>query len=89
MVLGAEWLVKGSSRLARGLGVSPLMVGLTVVAFGTASPELAVCVKAALRGQPDLALGNVVGSNIFNVLLILGLSALVTPLVISRQLIRS
>lgn len=88
LVAGAEILVRGASRLARGIGISPLVVGLTVVAFGTSAPEMAVSIGASLAGQADLALGNVVGSNIFNVLLILGLSALVAPLVVSRQLVR-
>jgi len=88
LILGAEWLVRGASRLAAALGISPLVIGLTVVAFGTSAPEMAVSVKSALDGQPDLALGNVVGSNIFNVLFILGVSAVITPLVVSSQLIR-
>jgi cation:H+ antiporter len=88
LVLGAEWLVKGASRLAATLGISPLVIGLTVVAFGTSAPEMAVSVKSAWSGQPDLALGNVVGSNIFNVLLILGASAVITPLLVSSQLVR-
>ena len=88
LVLGAELLVRGASRLALSLGISPLVVGLTVVAFGTSSPELAVSVQSALAGQADIAVGNVVGSNIFNVLFILGASAIITPLVISQQLIR-
>ena len=88
LVLGAEWLVKGASRLAAALGISPLVIGLTVVAYGTSAPEMAVSVKSAWAGQPDLALGNVVGSNIFNVLFILGASAIITPLVVSSQLIR-
>jgi cation:H+ antiporter len=88
LVLGAEWLVKGASRLAAALGISPLVIGLTVVAYGTSAPELAVSIKSAWVGQPDLALGNVVGSNIFNVLFILGASALVVPLVVSSQLVR-
>ena len=88
LVLGAEWLVRGASRLAGALGISPLVIGLTVVAFGTSAPEVAVSVKSAWAGQPDLALGNVVGSNIFNVLFILGASAIITPLVVSSQLIR-
>jgi len=88
LVLGAEWLVRGASRLAAAVGISPLVVGLTVVAFGTSSPELAVSVSSAWKGQPDLAFGNVVGSNIFNVLFILGLSALITALVVARQIIR-
>ena len=88
LVIGAELLVRGASRLAVSFGVSPLVVGLTVVAFGTSAPELAVSVKGALDGQTDIALGNVVGSNVFNVLFIMGLSALITPLVVNIQLIR-
>ncbi len=88
LIGGAELLVRGAARLAAAVGISPLVIGLTVVAFGTGSPELAVGVKAALGGQADLALGNVVGSNIMNVLFILGISALVTPLVVSQQLVR-
>ncbi len=88
LIVGAELLVRGAARLASAAGVSPLVIGLTVVAFGTSSPELAVSIKASLAGQAGLAVGNVVGSNIFNVLLILGVSALVTPLMVSRQLIR-
>lgn len=88
LVVGAESLVRGASRLAAALGISPLVIGLTVVAFGTSSPELAVSVQSALAGQANIAVGNVVGSNIFNVLFILGLSSLVIPLVVSRQLIR-
>ena len=87
LIGGAELLVRGAARLARGFGISPLVVGLTVVAYGTSSPELAVSVRSALAGQGDLALGNVVGSNIFNVLLILGLSAIVTPLVVPQQIV--
>lgn len=88
LVIGAEALVRGASRLAAALGVSPLVIGLTIVAFGTSSPELAVSLQSALNGQPDLAIGNVVGSNILNVLLILGLSALITPLLVAQQLVR-
>jgi cation:H+ antiporter len=88
LIAGAEWLVRGAARLARLWGLSPLVIGLTVVAFGTSSPELAVTVQAALAGSADLALGNVVGSNIFNVLFILGLSALIVPLRVSKQLVR-
>jgi cation:H+ antiporter len=88
LVLGAEWLVRGASRLAAALGISPLVIGLTVVAYGTSAPEMAVSVKSAWAGQPDLALGNVVGSNILNVLLILGASATIAPLLVSSQLIR-
>lgn len=88
LVVGAEALVRGSSRLAAALGISPLIIGLTVVAFGTSAPELAVSVKAAFSGQANIAVGNVIGSNIFNILFILGLSALVAPLIVSQQLIR-
>jgi cation:H+ antiporter len=85
---GAEFLVRGSSALALRLGLSPLLVGLTVVAFGTSSPELAVSVRASLGGQGDIALGNVVGSNIANVALILGVCALVRPLRVDAQVVR-
>ncbi len=88
LIVGAELLVRGASKLALSFGISPLVVGLTVVAFGTSSPELAVSLQSAWSGQVDIALGNVVGSNIFNVLLILGLSALIAPLLVHRQLIR-
>lgn len=88
LIAGAELLVRGSSRLAAAIGIAPLVIGLTIVAFGTSSPEMAVSVSTALTGQADLAIGNVVGSNIFNVLFILGASALIAPLVVSRQLIR-
>ena len=88
LTLGGEALVRGSSRLAALCGISPLVIGLTVVAFGTSAPELAVSVMSAYAGQADLALGNVVGSNIFNILLILGLSAVIAPLVVHQQLIR-
>ncbi|SDR78409.1 cation:H+ antiporter [Halopseudomonas xinjiangensis] len=88
LVAGAEVLVKGASRLAAGFRISPLVIGLTVVAFGTSAPEMAVSAGAAVAGQGDIALGNVLGSNIFNVLFILGLAALISPLVVSRQLIR-
>lgn len=88
LIIGAEALVRGASRMAAALGVSPLVIGLTVVAFGTSSPELAVSIKSALSDQAGIALGNVVGSNIFNVLFILGLSALIVPLAVVQQLIR-
>ncbi|AAZ98473.1 K+-dependent Na+/Ca+ exchanger related-protein [Thiobacillus denitrificans ATCC 25259] len=88
LIAGAEALVRGASRLAVSWGISPLVVGLTVVAFGTSAPEMAVSVGAALSGSASLAIGNVVGSNIANVLLILGLSALIAPLVVHEQIIR-
>jgi len=88
LVVGAEAMVRGASRLAVSWGISPLVVGLTVVAFGTSAPEMAVSVGAALSGATDLAIGNVVGSNIANVLLILGISALIAPLLVHEQIIR-
>jgi len=88
LVAGAELMVRGASKLALSFGISPLVVGLTVVAFGTSAPEMAVSVQSAWSGQVDIALGNVVGSNIFNVLFILGLSALIVPLVVHQQIIR-
>ncbi|KAF0192206.1 MAG: K+dependent Na+ exchanger related-protein [Gammaproteobacteria bacterium] len=88
LVVGAEVLIRGASRLAAAAGISPLIIGLTVVAFGTSSPELAVSVKSALADQAGIAVGNVIGSNIFNVLFILGAAALVAPLVVAQQLIR-
>lgn len=88
LVAGAEALVRGASRLATSVGVSPLVVGLTVVAFGTSAPELSVSVSSAFGGNADVALGNVIGSNILNVLLILGLSAMVAPLIVQQQLVR-
>lgn len=88
LIVGAEVLVRGASRLAAVFKVSPLVIGLTVVAFGTSSPELAVSIQAATLGQASIAVGNVVGSNIFNVLFILGCSALIVPLIVSKQLIR-
>lgn len=88
LVVGADILVRGASRLALSFGISPLVVGLTIVAFGTSAPEMAVSAGAVLNGQTGLAMGNVVGSNIFNVLFILGLSALIAPLVVHVQLIR-
>ncbi len=88
LIVGAELLVRGASRLAISFGISPLVVGLTVVAYGTSAPELAVSLQSTLMGKADIAVGNIVGSNIFNVLFILGLSALITPLVVAKQLIR-
>lgn len=88
LVAGAEFFVKGASQLAILMGISPLVIGLTIVAYGTSAPELAVTVQSALNGEGHLALGNVIGSNIANILLILGLAAAVTPIVVSQQLIR-
>lgn len=88
MYFGAEALVRGAARLARSLGIGPLIVGLTVVAFGTSAPELIVSALAAGRGQSGVALGNVLGSNICNIGLILGLSAVVSPIRAEMRLIR-
>ncbi|HSX90849.1 MAG TPA: calcium/sodium antiporter [Pseudomonas sp.] len=88
LVAGAEVLVRGAAKLAAQFGIPPLIIGLTVVAFGTSAPETAVSVQAAYNNSGDLAIGNVIGSNIANVLLILGMTALVAPLIVSRQLIR-
>lgn len=88
LTAGAALLVRGASKMALSFGISPLVVGLTIVAFGTSAPEVAVSVGAVLGGQTDIAVGNVVGSNIFNVLFILGVSALITPMVVNIQLIR-
>ncbi len=88
LVAGAELLVRGASRIALRLGISPIIIGLTVVAWGTSTPELAVSVRAAVEGNADIALGNVVGSNIANVLLILGVSALILPLAVAQQFVR-
>lgn len=87
LYFGAEWLVRGAARLARALGISAIIVGLTIVAFGTSAPELVVTVLAAGRGQSDVAVGNVVGSNIVNIGLILGLSAVMSIIRIQARLI--
>lgn len=88
LLLGAELLVRGASRLAALLGISPLVIGLTVVAFGTSSPELAVSVHGAYSGATDVSMGNVLGSNVFNILFVLGLSAVTAPLSVAQQLVR-
>ncbi len=88
LTLGAEGLIRGSAKLARAWGISPLAIGLTIVAFGTSMPELLVTVKAVLIGKDDIALGNVIGSNIFNVLFILGACALILPLHVVPKLIK-
>jgi len=88
LALGGELLIRSASRLATELGVSRLFIGLTVVAFGTSAPEAVVSIVAAVEGSSDLAMGNVVGSNILNILFILGLSALILPLTVSAQLVR-
>ncbi|MBM3897268.1 MAG: calcium/sodium antiporter [Thaumarchaeota archaeon] len=88
VIAGAESLVKGASRLAGTLGLPPVVIGLTVVAYGTSTPELTVSIQAALAGRTDIAVGNVVGSNIFNVLFTLGSCALILPLAVSQQIVR-
>ncbi len=88
LIVGGEWLVRGASRLGRAARISPLVAGLTIVAFATSAPEFAVSVRAALSGEVTLAIGNVTGSNIANVGLILGLSALAAPLHVPHQLAR-
>ena len=87
LYFGAEWLVRGAARLAGSLGVSPMVVGLTVVSFGTSAPELVVCTVAAMGGNSDLAIGNVMGSNLANIGLILGLTALVRPLDVKARVV--
>lgn len=88
LIVGGELLVRGASALAQKVGISPLVVGLIVVSAATSAPELAVTVGAVISGEPGLAVGNVVGSNIVNILFILGLSAVLVPLVVKRQLVR-
>lgn len=88
LYFGAEWLVRGGASLAVRLGVTPLLVGLTVVAYGTSTPELIVSTMAAAKGQGAIAIGNVVGSNIFNIGVILGLTALVCPMRVKLQLLK-
>lgn len=88
LVWGADKFVAGASAAARRLGVPSLLVGLTIVAFGTSAPELAVSVTAALKGANEIAVGNVLGSNIFNLLVVAGIGAVVCPLVVSREIIR-
>ena len=87
LYFGAEWLVRGSARLAVSLGVSPIVVGLTVVSMGTSAPELMISVVASLGGNPDLAISNVMGSNLANVGLVLGISAIVRPLHVSTRVV--
>lgn len=88
LFFGGEWLVKGSSRLARSFGISALIIGLTIVAIGTSTPELIVSVDAALRGSSDISVGNIIGSNIANIGLILGIAGLISPMVVKTSLVR-
>ena len=87
LTLGADWLVRGAAGLAQRFGVSPLVVGLTVVAFGTSAPELVVSALASLEGQPDVAVGNIMGSTAANVGLIVGVGALIRPIEVHRRVI--
>lgn len=82
LFFGGEFLVRGASSIARSYRISPMVIGLTIVGFGTSAPELLVSVQAALAGQPAIAIGNVLGSNIANILLILGISAVIAPLIL-------
>ena len=88
IIVGANYLTEGASTLARRMGLSPLVVGLTIVAFGTSAPELIVSLMSALKGNVDIAMGNVIGSNIFNILAIGGVTALVAPITITQSKIR-
>src|SRR5690554_3270622 len=88
LIKGADFFVDGASNIARYLGVSTLVIGLTVVAFGTSLPEAAVSISGAIQNVDDVSLGNVVGSNIANLLLILGLSSVVSPIIIDKDIIK-
>ncbi|WP_204139853.1 calcium/sodium antiporter [Halomicronema sp. CCY15110] len=88
LVAGAEGFVRGAAKLAAVVGLSPLVIGLTVVSYGTSAPELAVSLQASFQGQAEIALGNVIGSNIFNILMTLGIAAIVVPLTVAQQIIR-
>jgi cation:H+ antiporter len=88
LIAGGEFLVRGASVLARFMRLSSFVIGLSVVAFGTSSPELAVSIRAVLEGADGISLGNVIGSNIFNVLFILGVAAVISPLTVARQAVR-
>ena len=85
MILSGDYLVKGASRIALLLHLSPLVVGLTIVAFGTSAPELFISINSAVQGSPDLALGNVIGSNICNLALVLGATAVINPISIQSN----
>jgi cation:H+ antiporter len=89
VLAGGELVVRGATGIAKLLRVPAIVIGLTVVAFGTSAPELAVTLRAAWAGEPDLAVGNVAGSNIFNVLVVLGIGALIAPFVVSKRVVRS
>ena len=88
LVKGADWFVEGASSIARRLRIPSLIIGLTIVAFGTSAPELAVSITAAVKGSNDIAIGNVVGSNMFNLLVVIGMSALICPLSVKPSMIK-
>lgn len=88
LYFGGDWLVKGAARFANTLGISPIVIGLTVVAYGTSMPELIVSLRAAIEGNADISTGNIVGSNIANIGLILGVSAIIFPMVVQNQFLR-
>ena len=88
LVKGADWFVDGAAGLATRFGIPQLVIGLTIVAMGTSTPEAAVSITSALKGNADITIGNIVGSNILNILIILGLSALITPLAVAKSTVR-
>ena len=88
LLVGGEYLVRGAVSIARSFGISPMVIGLTLVGFGTSAPELVASINAALKGSPGIAIGNVVGSNIANILLVLGIAALIFPLATNREAYR-
>ena len=88
LLIGGEYLVRGSSRLAKALGINPIIIGLTVIAFGTSAPEFVVSLIAAMKGSSDIAIGNIIGSNISNIGLILGLTAMISPIFVNNKLLR-
>ena len=88
ILIGANGLTDGASSIARRLKISPIVIGLTIVSFGTSAPELAVSISGALQGNADITIGNVVGSNLFNTLMIVGCTAIVAPIVITRNTLR-
>ncbi len=88
LVKGADWFVDGASEIAAKLKIPPLIIGLTIVAMGTSAPEAAVSISAALKGSAEITIGNIMGSNILNILIILGLAAVITPLAVERSTVR-
>lgn len=88
LIKGADYFVEGSSHIAKILRISPIFVGLTIVAFGTSSPEMAVSIRAAMKGSNGIALGNAIGSNIFNISLVVGITAIINPLRVERETVR-